>query len=521
MNFLRRFTYSSKIATSNNVRCFGSNQLKAVKPSVKVEYTDLFINGKFVPATNKKTMATVDPRDGSVIANFADAQPEDINLAVKAARKAFDEGPWPAMSGSQRGRILNKIADLVEQHANTLAELETWDNGKPLSASKGDMALVVEHFRYYAGWTDKIGGKVLSCNDMFGKHFAYTQREPIGVVAAIIPWNFPLLMFAWQAAPALATGCTIVVKPAESTPLTALYFAKLLAEAGVPEGVVNVVPGIGEVAGATLSAHPDVDKISFTGETTTGKLIMKAAADNLKSVTLELGGKSPTIVMDDADIDNAVETHQIGLFLNQGQCCCASSRIYVHKNVYDEFIKKTVEKTRSRRVGDPFTDVDQGPQQNEQQYCKVLDYIKKGKNEGAKLLTGGNKISDKGYYVEPTVFGDVKDEMAISREEIFGPVMQISSFKTIEEVVRRANDTKYGLAAGVFTSNLNTANYLTRVLRAGTVWVNCYDVFAASLPFGGYKQSGFGRVNGEYALDNFTHTKCIVQKLPNDGGWYC
>jgi len=303
--------------------------------------------------------------------------------------------------------------------------------------------------------------------------------------------------------------------------LTALYFGKLLAEAGVPEGVVNIVPGIGEVAGASLSSHPDVDKISFTGETTTGKLIMKAAADNLKSVTLELGGKSPSIVMDDADIDNAVETHQVGLFANQGQCCCASSRIYVHKDIYNEFVKKTVEKTRSRRVGDPFTDVDQGPQQNEQQYCKVLDYIKKGKTEGATLLSGGNHMADKGYYVEPTVFGDVKDDMAISREEIFGPVMQIASFKTLEEVVQRANDTKYGLAAGVFTTNLNTANYLTRKLKAGTVWINCYDIFAPSLPFGGYKQSGFGRVNGEYALDNFTNTKCIVQQLPNDGGWYC
>jgi len=247
---------------------------------------------------------------------------------------------------------------------------------------------------------------------------------------------------------------------------------------------------------------------------------MKAAADNLKPVTLELGGKSPTIVMDDADIDNAVETHQVGLFLNQGQCCCASSRIYVQKNVYDEFVKKTVEKTRKRRVGDPFTDVDQGPQQNEQQFCKVMDYIKKGKQEGATLLSGGNHLGDKGYYVEPTIFGDVKDNMAISREEIFGPVMQISPFNTLEEVVRRANDTAYGLAAGVFTSNLNTTNYLTRTLKAGTVWVNCYDVFNASLPFGGYKQSGFGRINGEYALDNFTHIKCVVQKLPNDGGWY-
>jgi len=247
---------------------------------------------------------------------------------------------------------------------------------------------------------------------------------------------------------------------------------------------------------------------------------MKAAADNLVPVTLELGGKSPSIVMDDADIDNAVETLQVGLFLNQGQCCCASSRIYVHKNVYDEFVKKTVAQTRKRRVGDPFTDVDQGPQQNEQQYWKVLDYIKKGKDEGATLLTGGNKLSDKGYYVEPTIFGDVKDNMTISREEIFGPVMQISPFKTVEEIVRRANDTKYGLAAGVFTTNINTANYMTRALKAGTVWVNCYDILIASLPFGGYKHSGFGRINGEQALDNFTHTKCVVQKLTNDGGWY-
>jgi len=518
--FLRRLKANSTILATNSIKTFSTSKLYAVKPKVKVEYTDLFINGKFVPASENHRMATIDPRSGEVITHVAEAQEKDIQLAVKAARNAFDNGAWPKMSGASRGKILNKIADLVEKNLNTLAELETWDNGKPLAAAKGDMALVADHFRYYAGWADKIGGKTIAVNDMFGKHFAHTHREPIGVVGAIIPWNFPLLMFAWQAAPALSVGCTIVVKPAESTPLTALFFAKLLAEAGVPEGVVNVVPGIGECAGAALASHPDVDKISFTGETTTGKLVMKAAADNLKPVTLELGGKSPSIVMDDADIDNAVEAHQVGLFLNQGQCCCASSRIYVQKGVYDEFVKKTVAKTRNRRVGDPFTDVDQGPQQNEQQYSKVMDYIQKGKNEGATLLSGGKALGDKGYYVEPTIFGDVKDNMCISREEIFGPVMQISTFSTTEEVLKRANDTRYGLAAGVFTSNINTANYLSRALKAGTVWINCYDVLVASLPFGGYKHSGFGRINGEYALDNFTHTKCIVQKLPNDGGWY-
>ncbi|ETO08951.1 aldehyde dehydrogenase X, mitochondrial precursor [Reticulomyxa filosa] len=350
-------------------------------------------------------------------------------------------------------------------------------------------------------------------------------------------------MFMWKLAPALATGNTIVIKAAESTPLTALHAAHLCNEAGIPEGVVNVVPGLGEVAGAALAGHHGLNKLAFTGETSTGKLIMKAAAEKLIPVTLELGGKSPSIVFEDADIDGAVGAHQIGLFLNAGQCCCASSRIYVHEKVYDEFAEKTTKATKKRKVGDPFTDVDQGPQQNEEQFKKVLNYIATGEKEGATLLAGGKRIGKKGYFVESTVFGNVGDNMKISREEIFGPVMQITKFKDEEEVLRRANDTQYGLASAVFTRNLDKANYFSRALkliiifetlfklylivccvwlidRAGTVWINTYDVLDAPQPFGGYKQSGIGREKGEYALSNFTQVKSVIQNLPKIGGWY-
>lgn len=299
-----------------------------------------------------------------------------------------------------------------------------------------------------------------------------------------------------------------------------MYLAQLCSQAGVPDGCVNVVPGFGETAGAALSGHPGIDKISFTGETVTGKIIMKAAAENLTPVTLELGGKSPSIIFNDADIDGAVDIHQVGLFLNQGQCCCASTRIYVEEGVYDEFVEKTIAATKQRRVGDPFDDVDQGPQQNEDQFNKVLRYIDSGKKEGAPLLLGGNRIGNEGYFVEPTVFGDVKDDMKISREEIFGPVMQIAKFKDIEEVIKRSNDTNYGLAAGIMTRNIDTAHHVSRALKAGTVWINCYDVFDSSIPFGGYKNSGIGRVKGSYALENFTQVKSVVHSLPNDGGWY-
>eukprot|EP01084_Bolivina_argentea_P051267 94311_1 len=465
-------------------------------------------------------MATLDPRDESEICQVAEAQEADVDLAVKAARDSFERGSWSQQSGFQRAKVLHKWADLVEQNLDYFKRLETWDNGKPLTSSAVDYHLVLEYIRYFAGWADKIHGKTLPNNDAIGKFFSYTLHEPKGVIAAITPWNFPLLMFAWQAVPALAAGNSLVSKVAETTPLTALFNAKLMSEAGIPDGVVNIVPGLGPIAGRHLAGHPGIDKVTFTGSGVTGRDVMQSAAQNLTSVCLELGGKSPALVFPDADIDNAVQQLQVGLFLNQGQACCASTRIYCHEKVYDEFVEKTVAETKKRKVGDGFTDVDQGPQQNRRQFEKVMSYVNQGKDAGAKVLTGGERIGDKGYYVQSTVFGDVKDDMSIATDEIFGPVMQIMKFNDTEDVIKRANNTHYGLAAGVFSSNLNTVNYATRALKAGTVWVNCYDNFEASIPFGGFKQSGFGRTKSEYALENFLNVKAVTQLLPNDGGWY-
>jgi len=514
---LRRLSsgYTNRVLTRN----FATTQ-KLVDPGIKVEATGLFINGKYVDATDKNVMASLDPRDESVICQVAEAQEEDIDIAVKAARDAFDSGIWSTKSGFYRGKILNKWADLIEDNLEYLAKLETWDNGKPLTYSKLDLHFCTEYIRYFAGWADKIQGKTVPNNDVLGKYFSYTLHEPKGVIASITPWNFPLLMFVWQAAPALACGNTLVAKVAETTPLTALYNAQLMSEAGVPDGVVNVVPGLGPTAGKALAGHPGVNKVSFTGSGPTGRDVMKSAAENLTPVCLELGGKSPAIICDDADVDNAVQQMQVGLFLNQGQCCVASSRIYVHEKVYDEFVEKTIAETKKRKIGDPFTDVDQGPQQNKRQFDKILGYLDKGKEAGAKVLNGGNRIGDKGYFVESTIFGDVDDNMEIATDEIFGPVMQIMKFNDYDDVLKRANNTTYGLAAGVFSNNIHTCNRFSRALKAGTVWVNCYDVFDASVPFGGYKQSGFGRIKGEYALENFTQVKAVTQLLPNDGGWY-
>jgi len=505
-------------AVSVQRRCFAQFQLES--PGIAVEANQLFINGKYVDAVSGETMDSLDPRNESVITKVAAGAAEDIDLAVQSARSAFDRGEWATRSGFHRSKVLHRWADLIDENMDYLARLETWDNGKPLAFSRLDLHFCTEYIRYFAGWADKVQGKTINNNDVLGKYFSYTLLEPKGVIASITPWNFPLLMFVWQAAPALAVGNSLVAKVAETTPLTALFNARLMAEAGVPDGVVNVVPGLGHTAGQHLAGHPGVDKVSFTGSGPTGKEVMRAAANNLTSVCMELGGKSPALIFGDADIDNAVAQLQIGLFLNQGQCCCASSRIYVHESVYDEFVAKTVAETEKRRVGDPFTEVDQGPQQNQRQFGKVLDYLERGKKEGATVLAGGNRIGDEGYFVESTVFGDVRDEMAIAKDEIFGPVMQILKFKDTEEAIRRANASDYGLAGAVFSQNINTVNHVSRALKAGTVWVNCYDVFDASVPFGGYKQSGFGRVKSEYALENFSNVKCVTQQLPNDGGWY-
>ncbi|XP_073306188.1 benzaldehyde dehydrogenase, mitochondrial-like [Primulina huaijiensis] len=486
-----------------------------INSPVSVEYDKLLINGKFVEASSGKTFPTLDPRNGEVIAHVAEGDAEDIDRAVAAARKAFDEGPWPKMTAYERCKIILRFADLVEKHNDEIAALETWDNGKPYEQSaKIEIPMFVRLFRYYAGWADKIHGLTIPAD---GPHHVQTLHEPIGVAGQIIPWNFPLLMFAWKVGPALACGNTVVLKPAEQTPLSALLVAKLFHEAGLPDGVLNIVPGFGATAGAALAKHMDVDKVAFTGSTETGKVVLELAAkSNLKSVTLELGGKSPFIVCEDADVDKAVELAHFALFFNQGQCCCAGSRTFVHEKVYDEFVEKAKARALKRTVGDPFkAGMEQGPQIDEKQFSKILGYIKSGTEFGATLETGGARYGSKGYFVQPTVFSNVQDDMPIAKDEIFGPVQSILKYKDLGEVIKRANNSKYGLAAGVFTQNLNTANTLMRALRVGTVWINCFDTFDATIPFGGYKMSGIGREKGEYSLKNYMQVKAVVTPLIN------
>ena len=439
----------------------------------------------------------------------------DVDIAVDAACEAFKLGStWRTMDASQRGVLLNKLADLIERDREYLARLETLDNGKPFKDSYDvDLPLTIKCYRYYAGWSDKIQGKTIPCD---GNVFTFTRHEPVGVCAQIIPWNFPLLMQAWKLGPALCAGNTIILKVAEQTPLTALYVAALTVEAGFPPGVINVVPGYGPTAGAALSSHSKVDKVAFTGSTEVGHIIQQAAgASNLKRVTLELGGKSPNIVLADADLDHAVETSHFALYFNQGQCCCAGSRTFVHESIYDEFVARSVARARKRRVSQPEDhDCEQGPQVDQDQFDKIMDLIESGKKEGAKLECGGKRVGDKGYFIAPTVFSDVTDDMRIANEEIFGPVMQVLKFSTLEEVIERANKTIYGLAASVFTQNLDNALTLAQGIRAGTVWINCYDVLEASNPFGGFKQSGNGRELGEYGLQQYTEVKCVTIKVP-------
>ena len=484
--------------------------LKIPARPAKVADQLLLIDGKWRPSVSGKTFETVDPATNQVICRVAEGDAADIDLAVAAARRAFDSGPWSRMSGSERGRLIYKLADLVEKHQEELAALESLDNGKPYRDSiAADLPLTIKCYRYYAGWADKMVGKTIPVD---GPYSCFTRHEPVGVVGQIIPWNFPLLMQAWKWGPALASGCTVVLKPAEQTPLSAARVAQLALEAGFPDGVINVVPGFGPTAGAALTRHMDVDKVAFTGETTTGQIIMEAAArSNLKRVSLELGGKSPNVVFADADLDAAVDGAYFGLFFNQGQCCCAGSRLFVEENIHDEFVDRLVRRARSQKVGDPFDPATtQGPQVTREQQQRVLGYIEAGKSEGAKLHCGGGKPDLPGYYVEPTVFSGVRDDMKIAREEIFGPVMNILPFKSIEEVIERGNRTHFGLAAAVWTRDIKKAHRMARSLRAGTVWINCYDVFDAAAPFGGYKMSGIGRELGEYALQLYTEVKSVI-----------
>jgi len=470
----------------------------------------MLIGGQWVEAASGKAFETIDPSTGEVLARVAEGDSEDINRAVTAARKAFESGPWPKMTPSQRGRLLWKVAELIEQHADELAQLETLDNGKPIKYSKGgDVPLTADHFRYFAGWATKIEGDTIPVS--IPNMFTYSLREPLGVVGQIIPWNFPLQMASWKLAPALACGNTVVLKPAEQTPLTALRLGELICEAGFPDGVVNIVPGFGETAGAALAAHPDVDKIAFTGSTEVGKKILQASAGNLKKVTLELGGKSPNIIFPDADMKYAVRGALNAIFFNQGQVCTAGSRLFVHESVYDQVVSGLTDAASKMKLGqgiDPATEL--GPVVSQEQLERVTGYIEIGKREGAMPTTGGERATGdlaQGYFVQPTVFDQVRDDMTIAREEIFGPVVVAMPFEDIEEVAARANRSIYGLAAGVWTSDIKKAHKMVSLLKAGVIWVNTYNQFDAAAPFGGYKQSGYGREMGHAVLDAYTQVK--------------
>jgi len=477
----------------------------------------MLIDGQWVLAASGKTFQTYDPATEQPLAEVAAADREDVDRAVRAARRAFESGPWRRMTPSERGRALWKLADLIEAHGEEFAELETLDNGKPISVARvADIPLVVDHFRYYAGWATKIEGETIPVSIPGQRILNYTLREPVGVVGQIIPWNFPLLMAAWKLGAALACGNTVVLKPAEQTPLSALRLGELLDQAGIPPGVVNIVTGFGETAGAAIAAHPDVDKVAFTGSTEVGHEIMRAAAGNLKRVSLELGGKSPNIVFADADLDAAVAGAAAAIYFNHGQCCCAGSRLYVEQKVYDKMMPRLIEFSEKIKLGpgmDPHTEM--GPLVSSEQFDRVNGYLSAGKKEGAKVATGGGRPSklSKGYFVAPTVFTDVTPDMRILREEIFGPVVCAVPFKDPEEVAREGNDTTYGLAAAVWTRDVEKAHRMAEVLKAGTVWINCYNMFDAASPFGGYKQSGFGREMGKAALELYTQIKSVWVNL--------
>ncbi|MGD2182480.1 aldehyde dehydrogenase family protein [Lusitaniella coriacea] len=482
-------------------------------PKIDAQLTKNLINNKWVDSIHGRTFETINPATGEVICKVAQADAIDVDRAVEAARTAFTTGDWSKLSPRDRGRLLYKLADLMETHQEELAQLETLDNGKPITESRTiDLPLAIACYRYYAGWADKMHGKTIPVD---GSFFSYTRHEPIGVVGQIIPWNFPLLMQAWKLAPALAMGNTVVLKPATQTPLSALRVGELILEAGFPPGAVNILPGSGSVVGTAIARHPDIDKVAFTGSTEVGHRILEAAAQtNLKRVTLELGGKSPNIVLADADLDAAIEGAHFGLFLNQGQCCTAGSRLFVQKSCYEEFISRSIERAKNRIVGDPFDPkTEQGAQVSQTQFNRIMHYIESGMREGAQLRYGGNRVGDRGFFIQPTIFSDVRDNMTIAREEIFGPVMSIIPFETIEEVVQRANATQYGLAAAVWTRDITKAHAIAHRLQAGTVWINCYDALDPAAPFGGFKQSGIGRELGEYGLHEYTEVKTVTVKL--------
>jgi phenylacetaldehyde dehydrogenase len=474
----------------------------------------MLIDGKLVDAASGKTFSSYNPATGEVLAQVPEGDKEDINRAVTAARRAF-EGSWRKVTPSERGRMLWKLGDLVEQHADEFAQIESLDNGKPVAVARvADVPLAVDLLRYMAGWATKVEGNTIPISIPGGGFLAYTLREPVGVAGQIIPWNFPLLMAAWKLGPALATGCAVVLKVAEQTPMSALRLGDLIQEAGFPSGAVNIVTGFGETAGAALAAHPGVDKVAFTGSTEVGKLIVQAAAGNLKKVSLELGGKSPNVVFKDADLDVAIPGAASAIFFNHGQCCCAGSRLYVEKGVFDKVVEGVSEHGSQIKVG-PGMDLStqMGPLVSSEQLDRVCGYLDSGRKEGAKAVIGGKRVGDRGYFVAPTVLTDIKPSMKVYQEEIFGPVVAAIPFTDPGEVEVAANDTIYGLAAGIWTRDIGKAHSLSERLRAGTVWINCFNVFDAALPFGGYKQSGWGREMGHEVLKNYTETKSVCVRI--------
>ena len=478
----------------------------------------MLIDGKWVDAISGTTFPTFNPATGEVMSQIPDGQKEDINLAVKAARAAFETGPWRTMTPSERGKLIWKLADLIEAKTEELAQLESLDNGKSVGVARAaDVPLAADLFRYMAGWATKIEGNTIPISVPYapGAQFhAYTLREPVGVVGQIIPWNFPLLMAAWKLGPALAAGCAVVLKPAEQTPLSALLLGELFCEAGFPPGVVNVVTGFGETAGAALAEHPDVDKVAFTGSTEVGKLIVNAAGGNLKKVSLELGGKSPSLVLPDADLDSSIPGVASAIFFNHGQCCCAGSRLYVEKAIFDTVVAGVADQAKQIKVGPGMdTSTQMGPLVSDEQQQRVLGYLESGMTEGAKAVVGGNRLGDKGYFVEPTVLVNTNQNMKVIQEEIFGPVVCAEPFTDLEDVITKANDSIFGLAASIWTKDINKAHRIAAQLRAGTVWINCHNIFDAALPFGGYKQSGWGREMGHDALELYTEVKAVCAQL--------
>lgn len=483
---------------------------ESYKNLIKVPQTGLLIDGDFRDSQSGKTFDSINPVTEEVIASIAEGDAPDIDLAVKAATRALEEGPWGKMDARERGRLMMKWADLIDLNQVAMARLEVLDNGKPITEALGyDIPSAAATIRYFAGWADKLEGKTIPVS---GPYFTHTRREPVGVCGLIIPWNFPLAMAAWKLGPALAAGCTTILKPAEQTPLTALWAGELALQAGIPPGVINIVPGYGETAGAALVVHPGVHKIAFTGEHTTGRIIKAATIDTMKRITFELGGKSPNIIFDDANLDEAVEGAFGAIFLNQGQNCCAGTRAFVHEDIYTEFVQKIADKASQRVIGDPFdAATEHGPQIDQAQFDKIMHYIKLGKQQGANCVSGGERVFDRGYFIRPTVFSEVDDAMAIATDEIFGPVLSILKFSSTDEVITRANDSQFGLASAVWTQDIDKAYTVTEGLKAGTVWINCYNIVDPAAPFGGYKMSGLGRELGEQALDAYTETKSVTQ----------